>query len=58
MSRGRADRLLVATGLAAIALGALMLLDRLGIVDVRFDYMLPAVLAAIGAVLLVTGLSG
>ena len=58
MSRGRVDRSLVAAGLAAIALGALTLLDRLGIVDVRFDYMLPAVLAAVGVVLLVTGLSG
>jgi hypothetical protein len=58
MSRGRADRSLVAAGLAAIALGVLTLLDRLGIVDVRFDYMLPAVLAAVGFVLLVTGLAG
>ena len=37
-------------------LGALLLLDRTGAIDVRFDYMLPAVLAAVGAVLLAAGL--
>ena len=37
-------------------LGALLLLDRTGVIDVRFDYMLPAVLAAVGAVLLAAGL--
>ena len=56
--RGRhADRTLVVAGLATIALGTLLLLDRTGVVDVRFDYMLPAVLAAAGLVLLVSGLS-
>jgi len=56
--RGRhADRTLVVAGLATIALGTLLLLDRTGIIDVRFDYMLPAVLAAAGLVLLVSGLS-
>jgi hypothetical protein len=53
----RADRTLVVAGLATIALGALLLLDRTGVLDVRFDYMLPVLLAAVGAVLLVTGLS-
>jgi hypothetical protein len=55
--RGRADRTLIAAGLATVALGALALLDRAGVLDVRFDYMLPAVLAAVGAVLLAAGLS-
>jgi hypothetical protein len=53
----RADRTLIVAGLAAIALGALLLLDRTGTIDVRFDYMLPAVLAAFGLVLLVSGLA-
>ena len=57
MKRGRADRTLIAAGLATIALGALLLLDRTRVIDVHFDYMLPAVLAAFGAVLLVAGLS-
>jgi len=55
--RGRADRTLIAAGLAVIALGTLLLLDRTGVIDVRFGYMLPALLAAVGTVLLVTGLS-
>ena len=56
MKRGRADRTLIVAGLATIVLGALLLLDRTGAIDVRFDYMLPAVLAAVGAVLLAAGL--
>ena len=56
MKRARADRTLIAAGLATIALGALLLLDRTSVIDVRFDYMLPAVLAAVGAVLLAAGL--
>lgn len=57
MRRGRADRTLVVAGLATIALGALLLLDRLGALDLRFEYMAPAVLAAIGIVLISAGLS-
>ena len=56
MKRGRADRTLIVAGLATVALGGLLLLDRTGVIDVRFDYMLPAVLAAVGAVLLAAGL--
>lgn len=56
MKRGRADRTLIVAGVATIALGALALLDQTGTIDVRFDYMLPAVLAAIGVVLLSAGL--
>lgn len=57
MKGGRADRTLIAAGLATIALGALLLLDRTRVIDVQFDYMLPAVLAAFGAALVVAGLS-
>jgi hypothetical protein len=35
----------------------LLLLDRAGALNLRFDYAAPAVLAAVGAVLLATGLS-
>jgi cell wall-active antibiotic response 4TMS protein YvqF len=56
MRHERADRTLIVAGLATVALGALLLLDRTGVIDVRFDYMLPAVLAAVGAVLLAAGL--
>jgi len=57
MSRRRADRTLVAAGLATVALGALLLLDQLGVIDLRFGYTAPAVLAALGTVLLTAGLS-
>ena len=57
MRSGRADRTLIAAGLATIVLGVLLLLDRTRVIDVHFDYMLPAVLAAVGAVLLVAGLT-
>ena len=57
MRRGRVDRTLIVAGLATIALGTLLLLDRLGTIDLRFEYMAPAVLAAIGLVLLAAGLS-
>ena len=57
MSRRRADRTLIAAGLVTIALGTLFLLDRLEVIDVRFGYTMPAVLAGIGIVLLVAGMS-
>ena len=57
MRRRNVDRTLLVAGLATIALGVLFLLDRLGVLDVRFDYAAPAVLAAIGLVLLSAGLS-
>ena len=57
MRHGRGDRTLIAAGLAAIALGGLSLLDRTDVIDIGFDYMLPAIFAAIGFVLLAAGLS-
>ena len=57
MRRGDADRTLIVAGLAAVALSTLLLLDRLQVIDLRFDYMLPAVLAAVGAILVSAGLS-
>ena len=47
----------LAAGLALIALGGLFLLDRLDAVDLRFGYLWPALLAAVGAILLASGLS-
>jgi len=57
MRRGHVDRTLIVAGLATLALGTLLLLDRLSVIDVRFDYAAPAVLAAVGLVLLSAGLS-
>jgi hypothetical protein len=58
MKQRRADRTLIVAGLVTVALGTLLLLDRTGVIDVRFDYLLPALLAAVGAVLLAAGFSG
>jgi hypothetical protein len=55
--RGHVDRTLIVAGFTVVALGALFLLDRLDVIDIRFDYAAPAVLAAIGVVLLTAGLS-
>lgn len=47
----------LAAGLALIGLGGLFLLDRLDALDLRFGYLWPALLAAVGAILLASGLS-
>jgi hypothetical protein len=57
MSRRRPDRTLIAAGLATVALGALFLLDELKVIDLHFGYGFPAVLVALGAVLLTAGLT-
>ena len=57
MKSRRADRTLVAAGLATIALGALFLLDQLDVIDLKFGYTGPAILVAFGVVLLTAGLT-
>jgi hypothetical protein len=47
---------MMATGVVTVALGTLFLLDRLDVIDVRFGYTMPALLAAVGAVLVTAGL--
>jgi hypothetical protein len=44
-------------GLVLIGLGGLFLLDRVEALDLRFGYLWPALLAAVGAILLAAGLS-
>jgi hypothetical protein len=53
----RTEPTLIAAGLVTVALGTLFLLDRLEVIDVRFGYTMPAVVAAAGIVLLAAGLS-
>ena len=53
----RAEPTLIAAGLVTVALGTLFLLDRLEVIDIRFGYAMPAVVAAVGVVLLTAGLS-
>ena len=44
-------------GLALAAFGTLLLLDRTGVLDLRFGYFWPALTATVGAILLASGLS-
>ena len=53
----RIDWTSLAAGLVLIGLGALLLLDRVEALDLRFGYLWPALLAAVGAILLASGLS-
>ena len=54
----RLDRTSLVAGLVITATGAILLLDRLEAIDVRFGYGLPLLIAAVGAILLVAGLEG
>jgi hypothetical protein len=45
-------------GVLVILLGGLLLLDQADVLEVAPEYMLPAVLAAVGGILLVCGLAG
>ena len=45
-------------GLIVIALGGLLLLDQTDVLELDVAYMLPAVLGAIGGILLACGLAG
>jgi hypothetical protein len=53
----RIDWTSLAAGLVLIGLGGLFLLDRLDTLDLRFGYLWPALLAAVGVIVLVAGLS-
>jgi uncharacterized membrane protein len=46
------------SGLIVILLGALLLLDQAEVLELRAEYLLPAVLAAVGGILLACGLAG
>jgi hypothetical protein len=54
----RPDRLSLVAGLAISGLGVLLLLDRTGVLELRFGFALPAILACVGAILLAAGLEG
>ncbi len=46
------------TGLAVFALGVLLVLDAEGTIDLRFAYIAPVLVGALGAILLASGLVG
>jgi hypothetical protein len=52
-----ADLTSVVAGAAVVALGVLLLLDAGGTLDLHFGVLGPAVCAALGAILLASGLS-
>ena len=53
----RPDAVSLTAGLALVVLGTLLLLDRMGTLDLTFGAMAPIVFAAIGVILLSSGLS-
>ena len=53
-----ADRVSIVAGLAVGGLGVVLLLDRAGVLDLKFGYGLPAILACVGVILLAAGLDG
>jgi hypothetical protein len=53
----RPDLRSLVAGLGVLALGALLLLDALGAVDLTFALFAPVACAVTGAILLVNGLS-
>jgi len=58
MSRDDFDPASLVAGLAVTALGVLLLLDQIDAVDLHFNYLWPALLGTIGAILLAVGLVG
>lgn len=46
------------SGVLVILLGGLLLLDQADVLELRFEYLLPALFAAVGGILLACGLAG
>ena len=46
------------SGVLVILLGGLLLLDQADVLQLHFEYLLPAVFAAVGGILLACGLAG
>jgi hypothetical protein len=53
----RPDAFSLTAGLVLLAFGAILLLERAGELDLGFHVMAPIALAAVGAILLASGLS-
>jgi cell wall-active antibiotic response 4TMS protein YvqF len=53
----KADAPSLIGGLALVAFGVVLLLDRLDTIDLRFGTLAPIALAAVGAILLALGLT-
>ena len=57
MSRRTLDATSLVAGLVLIGVGVVLLLDRLEVLDLRFGYLWPLLLAAVGAILVASGLA-
>ncbi len=55
--RARPEAVSLTAGLALVALGTVLLLDRVEVLDLTFGAAAPVVLGALGAILLASGLS-
>ncbi len=53
----RPDVTSVVAGICVVALGVLLLVDATGTIELRFGVLAPAACAALGAILLASGLS-
>jgi hypothetical protein len=53
----RVDLVSLVAGVALCALGTLILLDEAGTLDLTFGYLLAALAATVGAILLASGLA-
>lgn len=53
----RPDRMSLAAGLVLVVLGVVLLLDSAGALDLTFGSMAPIAFAAVGAILLASGLT-
>jgi hypothetical protein len=54
----RLDRTSLVAGVVTVVTGIILLLDRLGEIDLRFGYAGPLLIAGLGAILLTAGLEG
>lgn len=55
--RARLDLASLVAGLVIIALGLVLLLDRLEVLDLRFGWLVPMLAGTVGAILLAAGLA-
>jgi hypothetical protein len=55
--RRNADLTSVVAGIAVVALGVLLLLDASGTLELRFGVLAPVACAALGAILLASGMT-
>lgn len=54
----RVDRTSLVAGVVIVIAGIVLLLDRVGVLDLKFGYGGPMLIAVIGAILLTAGLEG